>query len=218
MNRATTPARGFTLVEMLLVLVLLSLLVLAMASALRTASQTEERIDTRLARMDDLRIASSFLPSVLGRISAQKTSLPVPAGQSPYFFIGTPESVTWVGVMPARHGAGGLTHFRLALTDQGALVLRHLPWIDAATPPDWNAAASSVLLAGVTHLTLRYEDARGEPPAWMGQWSTIDRLPDRMAIEVQGDAGRWPPMVISLRTLLSSDPSLGGYAIGGTTR
>lgn len=218
MKRATAAPRGFTLVEMLLVLVLLSLLVLAMASALRTASQTEERIDARLERMDDLRIAATFLPSILGRVSAQKTSLPVPAGQSPYFFIGAPGSITWVGVMPARHGAGGRTHFRLSLSDQGALELRYQPWIDAATVPDWSAAESHVLLTGVTRLALRYEDARGEPPAWSSEWSAIDRLPERVTIEVDTAQLAWPPITVPLRILPVSDPTSNGPIFGGSVR
>lgn len=218
MNRPQPAPRGFTLIEMLLVLVLLSLLVLAMASALRTASQTEERIDTRLEHMDDLRVASTFLRSVLGQVSAQKTSLPVPAGKSPYFFIGTPASVTWVGVMPARYGAGGRTHWRLSLNDQGALVLQYLPWIDAATVPDWNAAESNTLLTGVTRLALRYEDARSEPPVWTPEWSAIDRLPDRIAIEVETATGAWPPIAVALRILPASDPSSGSFSLGGAAK
>lgn len=216
MKRPQRLPRGFTLVELLIVLVLLSLMVLAMASALRTASQTEERVDARLQRMDDLRTASGFLRSVLGRVSAQKTSLPVPVGASPYFFTGTPAAMAWVGVMPARYGAGGRYHFRLLLTDAGALVLQYLPWIDTSTVPDWPAAQSSTLLTGVTGLALRYEDATGEPPAWMPEWSVIDRLPDRVAISVQAAAGPWPDLVIALRVLPASDPRIGGAVFGGS--
>ena len=60
--------------ELLVVLTLLALVMVAMASALRTASQTEERVDVRLQRMDDLRTVSGFLRSILGRVSAQKIS------------------------------------------------------------------------------------------------------------------------------------------------
>ena len=64
--------RGFTLIEVLVVMTLLSLVVLALGSALRTTAQTEERVDQRLARNDDVRVVTGFLQSVLGRISGQK--------------------------------------------------------------------------------------------------------------------------------------------------
>lgn len=207
---------GFTLVELLIVLVLLSLVVLAMASALRTASQTEERVDARLQRMDDLRIANGFLRMVLGRVSAQKTGLPVPMGASPYFFAGTATGIAWVGVMPARYGGGGRYHFRLARTDAGQLLLKYLPWVDTLTPPDWSAAQSSVLLTGVTGLSLRYEDAAGEPPAWTPEWTAIDHLPDRIAIAVQTVSGPWPDIIIAPRVLPASDPRSGGPVFGGS--
>ena len=61
--------RGFTLVEVLVVMTLLSLVVLALGSALRTTAQTEERVDQRLARNDEIRVVTGFLQSVLGLIA-----------------------------------------------------------------------------------------------------------------------------------------------------
>lgn len=218
MTALRRPMRGFTLVELLVVLVLLSLIVLAMASALRTASQTEERVDARLQQMDDLRIANNFLRSVLGRVSAEKTTLSVPQGRSPYYFTGTASTLAWVGVMPARHGAGGLTHFRLSLSDEGALVLRYLPWSGAGSPPDWSAAGSSILLTGVTAFDLHYEDAASEPPAWTPEWSAVDHLPSRVSLAVQTRTGAWPELAIALRVLPGTDPRFNGPVFGGSIR
>ena len=59
---------GFTLVEVLVVLSLLSLVMLAMGSALRTTAQTEERVDQRLQRADEMRVTTGFLRYILGRV------------------------------------------------------------------------------------------------------------------------------------------------------
>ncbi len=208
--------RGFTLVELLVVMTLLSLMVVAMGSALRTASQTEDRVDIRLQRMDDLRTISGFLRSVLGRVSAQKITTPVQAGSSPYFFSGSASSMSWVGVMPARYGAGGRYHFRLELTDAGVLLLHYMPWIGAAVLPDWTAGQSAPLLSGVTGLTFQYEDAVMEPPEWSSQWAIIDRLPERVSISVATGSGTWPEIVVPLRVLPGSDPRTSGPVFGGT--
>ncbi|PJI99201.1 general secretion pathway protein J [Acidovorax sp. 69] len=208
--------RGFTLVELLVVITLLSLVMVAMGSALRTASQTEARVDARLQRMDDLRTVSGFLRSVLGRVSAQKISTPLGAGESPYFFSGSASSISWVGVMPARYGAGGRYHFRLQVTDAGVLLLQYLPWEGAPVLPDWSAGQSTPLLAGVTGLTFQYEDAVVEPPEWSPQWTVIDRLPERVSISVQMASGAWPEIVIPLRVLPGSDPRTSGPVFGGT--
>src|SRR5450830_1504104 len=110
------PCRGFTLVELLVAMSLLSLVMLALVSALRTAAQTEERVDRKLQSADELRLVSSFLREVLGRISVQKTPLVKQAGDSPYFFRGEPNEISWLGVLPARHGVGGRHHLRLFLS------------------------------------------------------------------------------------------------------
>ena len=70
---ARTQQQGFTLVELLVVMTLLSLVMLAMGSALRTTAQTEERIDQRLQRADEMRVANGFLREILGRLSARKS-------------------------------------------------------------------------------------------------------------------------------------------------
>lgn len=86
---------GFTLVELLVVITLLSLVMLALGSALRTTAQTEERVDRRMLRTDELRVANGFLRSVLGRVSLQKRAAVVSIDESPYFLSGCPRR--WLG-------------------------------------------------------------------------------------------------------------------------
>lgn len=211
---------GFTLVEMLVVLALLSLIVLAMASALRSTAQLEERADERLQRTDEMRTVNRFLHAVLGRISARKTSAPVPEGASPYFFAGAPGSISWVGVMPAQFGAGGRYHFRLGVEQspgqQPALVLRFAPWTDAASAPDWSQTQSHALLEPVSAFSIQYEDASADPPQWLPAWNNPKRLPERVLITLQTPAGDWPPIVIALRVLPATDPQRSGPVFGGS--
>ena len=60
-GRKASLSGGFTLVEMLVALTLMSLVMLGMASAIRTMAQTEERIDVRVDRADEMRVASGFI-------------------------------------------------------------------------------------------------------------------------------------------------------------
>lgn len=208
--------RGFTLVELLIVLVLLSLITLALASAMRTAAQTEERVDARLERIDDLRIASDFLRAVLGRVSAQKRGGVLEPGSSQHYFMGAASEVRWVGVMPARHGAGGRYHFRLHLAEDQTLVLQYLPWLDAPAQPDWSLAPSATLAKGVASLSMQYEDASDEPVRWGAPWTVPDRMPARIAIHLQMVNGAWPELVVPLRALPGSDSRLRGPIFGGS--
>ena len=53
--------RGFTLVEVMVALTLLSLVMLVLGSAIRSMGASAERIDARSASIDEMRVATTFL-------------------------------------------------------------------------------------------------------------------------------------------------------------
>ena len=214
-------AKGFTLVEVLVVMALLSMVMLAMGSALRTVAQTEDRINARLLRADEIRVANEFLRSVLGRVVAQKTLKPVAAGENPFVFAGAAQELTWIGIMPARFGVGGRYLFQLGIerrNDGGALVLRFLPWSASDANIDWAQSQTHVLVRGVAAFNLQYQDARAAlSGTWFAQWAAPDGLPERVLINLVTDAGAWPELVIAMRVLPAVDDPLssGQLTVGG---
>jgi general secretion pathway protein J len=218
MTRRTNA--GFTLVELLVVMTLLSLIVLALSSALQSMAQTQERLDARLTRTDDLRVTSSFLQGILGRVVQHRKPGVLQAGENPFLFSGQAHEIAWIGVMPARYGAGGRYFLRLALEGEAghsALVLRYAPWADDGTVPDWSSADRHVLATSVDTLDFAYEDAAPEPPAWAPVWASTDALPARVRISLSGGGRPWPTMVVPLRVLPgSSGASAGGAVFGGS--
>ena len=210
---------GFTLVELLVVISLLSLVMLAMVSALRTTAQTEERFDLRLQRNDEMRVASDFLRGILGRISARKLVVPIVEGESQFAFRGEDHELTWVGIMPARYGAGGRYHFRLSMDaapSGHALVVRFIPWVDDSVPLDWTGAQAHTLVTNISELTLQYEDAEAEPPVWTPHWLIADRLPQRVRVGIRTANGPWPELVVAMRIAPGSDPGSSGAVFGGS--
>lgn len=212
-------AAGFTLVEILVVLALLSTVMLALGSALRTMAQTEQRVDERLARADEMRVATGFLKTVLGRVSLRRIAPPGPPGSPMHLFAAAPDSVAWVGIMPARHGVGGRHYFRLAVEPvdgRPSLVLRFAPVTERPDFPDWASAEARALVHDVSALALRYEDAAVQPAVWSAQWAPLERMPARVALQLTARGTVWPEMVIALRPLPSSEAGIGGFVIGGT--
>lgn len=208
-------ARGFTLLELLVVMALLSLLMLGMGSALRSMAQVEQRVDARLARADEMRVATDFLRTVLSQVSARKGA-PSAAGPGAHYFAGGAHEVWWLGVMPARYGIGGMHHFHLAVESAG-LVLRYQPWRGEARP-DWSRAESLLLVAGATSVVMAFEDARQEPTNWVGDWAVADAMPQRLALSVTTPAGPWPAVVVNMRRLPGTDPDLSGGPVFGGSR
>lgn len=210
---------GFTLMEVLVVMALLSIIMLAMVSALRSVGQGGDRVQERLQRLDDQRVSVAFLRGVLGRVSGRPVVRSVGTGP---LFEGAADHIAWVGVMPARYGVGGRFFFRLGIEPlpQGqALVLRFVPWADQPDFPDWSDAAFQTIFANAQSVVLRYEDPRqpDAAQAWRPAWRPVDELPSAVSIDLQGDGLLLEQLIVPMRILPMSDPSHGGdgTVVGG---
>ena len=226
-HRRPRRRRGFTLVEVLIALSLLSLLMLVLASALRAMGQTEERVEQRIAVADDYRAAVNLLRDVLGQVSARRyASLRLGTAPAAPFFEAAPDSLAWVGVMPARYGVGGRHYLRLGVEagpgGVGALVLRYAPWTGAPAFTAWDQAEAQVLAAPVQALSLRYQEPASG--GWSPVWPPPDRaftdlppslLPEAVALQLDGAQPDWPPLVLPLHAMHSNDTATQGASFGG---
>ena len=203
MKSASHRPAGFTLVEMLIALVLLSLLALGMVSALRTMGQTQDRIDQRFARADEFQSVAAFVEQTLERLSDRRALLQE-QGKPLALFNGQPQSIEWLGIMPARHGMGGRYFFRLAVETVApgqALVLRYQPWKGESSWPDWAGASSRVLVHDVVGLDIGYGGKDMVPQQWVPVWILAETLPTRIRLDVATREGTWPLWVVATRTL-----------------
>ncbi|MDF1486407.1 prepilin-type N-terminal cleavage/methylation domain-containing protein [Ramlibacter sp. H39-3-26] len=223
---AAAPKRragGFTLLEVLVVLTLMSLIMLAMNSALRTTGQVETRIDMRTSRIDQLRVAVGFLRSILERVSTRKFTAATRSGEAHFLFEGGANTLSWIGVMPARYGAGGMYFFHLGLEPMGsgddgvALAIRYAPWrLDATAFPDWAGAERLSLAGGIESITIAYLDANEQPPAWQPAWQDPKHLPDAIMLRVQPvGANEWPAIIVPLRSVSPDGAGGEGTVVGG---
>jgi len=228
-RRTPTPFahKGFTLLELLVVMTLLSLLMTGLISAMRTMAQTETKIDQRFDRLDDLRTSHAFLAQTLGRLSAVRTDDPAKPGKSLSVFSATTDSLTWVGTLPARPNVGGRHFFQLTVesADLGdALVLRVAPGNVDLALPDWSVAERHVLMSGVAKLTIQaqgrptqgHEKASVWPQGWQDGWPITDLLPEQLRLTFQDasqtDTVQW---TFELHALPQSDSTINVVSAGG---
>lgn len=225
-RRSVAGQSGFTLIELLVVMTLLSVIMIGLVSALRTMAQTESKIDQRLNRLDEIRVARAFLQQTLSRVSSATVDAPGATGKRVVPFEAFEDSVTWIGVMPARPDVGGRHYFRLAMEVTGAgreLVLRFTPWRPNGALPDWTQADSRVLLTAVERIRVEAEGlpprARAATPPWPQGWQTgwpvDDALPERLRFRLADAQGEWPEWTLPLRPLLQSDGSVSQVVVGG---
>lgn len=212
-------SRGFTLVELMVAMGLLALIVVALGATLRTFSASEQRVDQRIERADDFRVATGFLRSTLRRISTRSSGKPPEAGKANFLFSATRNAMAWVGIMPARYGAGGKYFFRLApeqVGNQLALVLRYTPWTDNPDFPDWNQAESRILASPLTSVNFWYAHVTPTRTDWVTDWPMPEKIPSHVRIQVVNAGMPWPELIFNVNRM---PPSSGdGNAAFGVNR
>jgi general secretion pathway protein J len=212
---------GFTLVEVLVATALLALVMLGLLTALRSFAQTEARIDERVRIDDGLRVSERFLRAIMASVSPRLR--PTAAGAPKQIdFTGGGEAMRWIGVMPARHGAGGLYRFHLFArpADAGApavLMLEFAPYVPGFDAPLEPAAAQSRAMAvGMGEVRFRYQDEAESGEVWLAEWPHSDRLPKRIALSLVSSSRPWPEMVVGVLPVTGSSVAArgGGLAAG----
>lgn len=205
--------RGFTLVEIIIALTLVSLLMLALVAALRTFGDSGARLEARSERADDMRLVSGFLRQIVGDASFKHLRLLDDGAEVPDFH-GEPHGLEWLTTLPARHGVGGLHWVRLALrpeADDYDLIVQLSPYVpppeafraDPAARPDWDTVAARVLARRVDDFSIAYQ--RLGRDAWQENWIDADVLPGRIAIRLQADGSRWPDLIVAI---LAAEPGI----------
>lgn len=213
--------RGFTLVEVLIATALLSLVMLGLLTAMRSFAQAETRIDERIRIDDDLRAGERFLRSIMSTVSPRLRATEAGAPKQ-IDFAGAAYEMRWIGVMPARHGAGGLYRFRLyarpaAGDEPAALMLEFVPFVPGFEAPlDAAALQSRPMVTGIGGVRLRYQDDQDPDPQWLDEWPHADRLPRRIALDVAGATQPWPELIVGVIPVLGPSTTArgGGLADG----
>ena len=221
--------RGFTLVEVLVAMSLLAVVMVATLSAMRTMAQTEVRVDERLQRLDQMRVVNGFLRAALGRVESTLRASAQAPGERNLQFSADPKSVSWIGIMPARYGAGGRYFFHLSVQDAGSeasLVLRYTPWAAQPDFPNWANSEAQILVRNVVNFQVEAEglpvDLQIVPTTWpMGWnvgWAEKAALPQRVRLSWADQVGAWPPLVVTLTPTAQSQSNSGGFTTGGSVR
>ena len=195
-QRGGSLAAGFTLVEVVVAVSLVSVILLGMISAMRTLGGTATRVDALVERSEQMRATSEFLrasldviqppPSPVGGVETARPSL-----------WGGPERFEWVGLIPARFGAGGMHRFLLEFdgrTQPGSVRIHFAPRLRGPQAPEWDAIAPAVSIDHVDRLLVRYQ---GDDDGWLEAWDDSDKLPRRVLLRLWVDGRAWPDIIVT---------------------
>lgn len=198
---------GFTLIEALIGIVVLSVMFSLLMSALFAMTKSARGGEDRIQHADSARLVLDFLRRHL----EQATPLTERVERESYaLFSGTREALRFVGQLPAHRGEGGLQYLHLTIEAAAAghvLVLYHrsarveTALSSSTLHDDWQR---SVLLEGVDRIRFSYfgSDDDETRPGWSNAWpGAQDSLPALVKIELEfADRRPWPPLVVAVRT------------------
>ena len=197
---AMLPAdnRGFTLVEVVVALSILSLLLLATVSALRTFGNTQVSVEKLTNRVDEMRTVSGFLRDTLQSavVGARQSSLSL-GGTPPAssYFKGDARSFAWKAPVLFGEGYGGTFLVRVGL-EQDKLVLRWQEPTRGDRDIKWGDTPSRDLLEGVEEFSVFYHAEFGQP--WQEQWDE-ENSPALVRVGIKAAGRYWPDLILQVQ-------------------
>jgi len=194
------PSGGFTLLELLVALLLLSLIFLLLTSGLQfgtrawNAGQGEPNSTSEVVAVQQLlrRVLSEARPLIIEA---------TPTVRRHVFFVGNQNSVRFIAPVPEHLGVGGLYEVALYLTDDGGAASRlEMSW-RLFRGAEGSEVRRVALLDKVAQIQFSYF---GRPlpqgsPRWYGDWQDLESLPDliRMHVTLSGGAPLWPDLTVA---------------------
>ena len=197
-------ARGFSLIEVMLSLVLLAAGIGLAFATLRNATIATERAETSAQRQERLRAVQAFLRRQLDGAMTQPIEFDEATGEATVFVAGD-GGITFVAPMPGYLSRGGpyVQRFRLARGDGGGLQLEFEHRLLTPEGPLDPEREPEVLLTGIAEgrFEMRTLDEFGEPGDWTGDWETPALLPRlvRLRLRMQDENAPWPELVAAPR-------------------
>jgi general secretion pathway protein J len=199
---------GFTLLELLIALTLMSLLTVVILGALGTGARVWERASAGQQIVEETVVARKFLRRWLEQayplVDRSEPLRPV------VVFRGTKEGLDLVAPVPRGIMPGGLTHYSIFVQRNGGrsdllVTLRH-------ERADENIAAlsSSVLIEDIGDMSVAYFGAQRatEPEEWHDGWTDATNLPELVRISIAfppGDKRTWTDLNVTPRIRAPAD-------------
>ena len=198
-------SRGFTLVELLLALSLMSMLLALAYGGLRASTRAADKGQTILEDSSRIRMAHQFVRKQLNQILPLAYTVNED-GTERTVFEGAPDRIRYVAPMPGYLGFGGPQVQELALvrSEEGmALVLSHA-LLQGFVEENLYLRQPILLVDGIDagEFSFLGRDENEELTAWTGYWDAIDTVPESVALDVEFNEDvyiQWPLLTASVR-------------------
>lgn len=194
--------RGFSFLEVLIALTLMSFLFLALFSSFTTIARGWDAAEKRMLHTEDMRLISDFLRNQLRQMMVVRIQ---GDGERIYAFDGTDYYVRYAAPLQPLQYQGGIYLIELSVASDRhgrKLQMRYAPYRPDLTWDEALGQTEPVLV--YDHIrSARFEyyaaDSDLEEPRWQSQWLNKPVYPLLIKIVIEGeDHNLWPEIVSSL--------------------
>ncbi|WP_339897194.1 prepilin-type N-terminal cleavage/methylation domain-containing protein [uncultured Gilvimarinus sp.] len=194
-----SKSKGFTLVEVVVAITVLSLIVLATVTAMQTLSVSRQRVQEHAQGVAEMRAVTRFIRRTLEQakpVYVYETGRPL--GQ---YFYGNNSQLLFAAPLPIPGHSGGITSLRLHVDDNGQLVvqLQERPITDVRSASEGKAY---VLASNITAFEISYRENRAAP--WLEFWGLGGQThspPDHVRIKIRQGERFWPTIIVAVAKL-----------------
>lgn len=190
---------GFTLVEVVVALSVLSLIMLATISALRTFANTQVSLDRMMSRVDEVRSVSTLLRDLVDSTARGSGSGGLTLGGGPMysaFFGGTAAELVFKANIMFGENFGGQYLLRLA-REEGDLVLRWQESRGNDRNVRWDETPSRTVVQGLQQFEVAYRPDYGED--WVAEWQPGGEVPASLRLRLQSRDRFWPELIMGVQ-------------------
>jgi len=188
--------QGFTLVEVMVSITVLSMILLATVTALRTFGNTQASLERMTLRVDEVRSVSGFLRGALESAVISESNSGLALGgrsDSQGQLVGNERALQWKSTLLFGEGYGGSFLLRVGQEDD-RLMLRWYDTLGQRDPEvDWSQAEAWPLVEGLQEFALAYRQGPGEP--WVAAWED-GGSPEWVRMTIRAKNRYWPELIM----------------------
>ena len=192
---------GFTLLEVMLAMTLLSIMVVLLFSSLKIGAESWNRGESKIAEVNEKAVVYQFFKRHLPSIRPLWDDFS--DDERSFSFQGEQDAFQFVSVFPFSAARKGLQLFKVFpdKSEKGVVKVILTPFYPTVEEQQWEPE-EVVLLENVEKFELSYfgkEDSESEA-AWFDSWQEKELLPALLKIKiVLKDHSYWPEMIFALK-------------------
>jgi general secretion pathway protein J len=205
----TLHLRGFTLIEVLIAMTMLSIMMVLLFTSLKICADSWEKGESKITDVNEMAVVYNFFQRDLS-VAKPLWNVTSAEEEKTFSFQGSSQSLQFVSAFPASANRSGLQLFSLNLSEDNneqVIIVTLVPFI-RITKDEQLDNEEVTLIRHVSDFTLAYfgsADGISES-AWTDEWLNKEALPRLVKINIQLDNGiYWPAMIIDLKVTATTD-------------